>query len=431
MEKQVPETRVLIVSTRPALAAGLVKEIEQHPNVEMIGDVIRPIDALDNRVVPATLAPDVVLIDGEGAGADLPALMGQLMHRWPNALIVIVTLLMEAEEIQQVLLNGARAVLPLNWGSEKIVESLRKLHTQEWRKLQEAASKEEKEGLEGYIISVAGMKGGIGRTFLAVNLAVMLRKLSGKPVLLMDADWGDVDVSLYMNLSSRYDVSELLSHYKEMDEELLEGVLTSHATGVDVLTAPKSPISVPAIPPVFFPRLFSSLRALFAYIVIDTGPQMDEVAASVMDHSNTVLLVTTPDIPAMQQTTLLLETLYSWKYPEGKSQIVVNRAKYPGGIPTSDISSFFGAKPIATLPESTVDVMVSINRGVPLVQSGSGALVKEIRKLAERFIEIKASIEMESASPEEKASAKERQERKPRGKLGFLFLGMNEGGGKA
>jgi pilus assembly protein CpaE len=289
MEKLAPRTRVLIVSTRPALAAGLVKEMKRHPHVEMVGDVVRPTDALDSRVVPTTLSPDVILIDGEGAGADLFALMGQLMLRWPNSLIVVVTLLMEAEEIQQVLLNGARAVLPLTWGSEKIVESLRKLHVQEWRRLQEASSKEEGEGGEGYVVVVAGMKGGIGRTFLAVNLAAALKKLSGKSVMLMDADWGDVDVSLYMNLLSRYDVTELLNHYKEMDRDLLEGVLSPHSSGVEVLTAPKNPIGLPTVPPVFFPRLFSLIRSRFAYIVIDTRAHMDEVTASAMDNSNAVL----------------------------------------------------------------------------------------------------------------------------------------------
>ena len=423
MEKLAPRTRVLIVSTRPALAAGLVKEMKRHPHVEMVGDVVRPTDALDSRVVPTTLSPDVILIDGEGAGADLFALMGQLMLRWPNSLIVVVTLLMEAEEIQQVLLNGARAVLPLTWGSEKIVESLRKLHVQEWRRLQEASSKEEGEGGEGYVVVVAGMKGGIGRTFLAVNLAAALKKLSGKSVMLMDADWGDVDVSLYMNLLSRYDVTELLNHYKEMDRDLLEGVLSPHSSGVEVLTAPKNPIGLPTVPPVFFPRLFSLIRSRFAYIVIDTRAHMDEVTASVMDNSNAVLAVTTPDIPSMQQTSLLLETLYAWKYPEGKAQVLINRARYPGGIPIKEIKSFFGVEPIAVLPEATGDAMISINKGIPLVQSNSGPLSKEINKLAKRLMEKKAAAVPEARADAKAKKEKEMAKRRPRGRLGFLFLG--------
>ncbi len=426
MEKLAPRTRILIVSTRPALAAGLVKEINRHPHLEMVGDVVRPTDALDSRVVPTTVSPDVILIDGEGAGADLFALMGQLMLRWPNALIVVVTLLMEAEEIQQVLLNGARAVLPLTWGSEKIVESLRKLHVQEWRRLQEASGKEEKESTEGYVVSVAGMKGGVGRTFLAVNLAVALKELSGEPVMLMDADWDDMDVSLYMNLLSRYDVTELLSHYKEMDADLLSGVLTPHSSGVEVLTAPKNPVGLPTVPPVFFPRLFSMIRSRFSFIIIDTGVQVGEVTASVMDNSNTVLIMTTPDIPSMQQTSLLLETLYAWKYPAGKVQVVINRAGYPGGIPVKEIKSFFRMEPAAILPESAGDAMISVNKGIPLVQSGSGSLAKEIKKLAKRFMKMRATAVPASESGAKEEGKKREPERKPRGKLGFLFTGLSK-----
>jgi pilus assembly protein CpaE len=387
MDNNLPKTRVLVIGERPDMLAGLMQKLEKHPYMEAVEDVVHPENALDSRLVPTSASPDVVVIAADRATEAFFTLVERLLIRWPNALVVSIVPPIDADAIQQMLLNGVRAVLPFSWGSDKILESLRRLHVQEWRRLQGVAGKRSIEKSRGQVIAVTGTKGGVGRTFLAVNLSVALHKVSNSRVALVDADWGDVDVSLYMNLVSRYNAADLLSHFEEMDDSLLSGVLTPHSSGVEVLAAPKKPFGLPPIPQGFFSRLFSLLRSRFAYIVVDTGSRLDELTTRVVEHSDTLLLLTTPDVASMQQASLFMETLHSWKYPEDRVRLVINRAKYPGGVPEKDIRSFLGIEPVAVLPESTDDAMISVNKGIPLSQSDSGALAKEIKKLARVLVE--------------------------------------------
>ena len=423
MEDALPKTRVLVVSERPDILPELLEEMEKHPYLEVVGDVVHPENALDSRLVPPSVSPDVILIAGDEVPKGLFELVEKLLTRWPHTLVVSLAPPLDTDRIQQMLLNGVRAVLPLGWSNGKVAEALRRLHLQEWYRLQGSAGKEAGGKSKGYVISLVGTKGGIGRTFLAVNLSVALQRICGKPVILMDADWGDVDVSLYMNLVSRYSVADLLSHHEEMDDSLLSGVLTPHSSGVEVLTAPKKPFSLPPIPPDFFSKLFSLLQSRFAYVVVDTGPQLDEVTTQVMEHSDLALLITTPDIASMQQASLLLETLHAWKYPEEKIRLLINRAGYSGGVPEKEMESFFGTKPLAILPDEVSDAMTSANKGIPLLQSDSGSLAKEIKKLAKKLSSEDAAS-TDGGSPSfrtKKVLPLDRRDRQGMGQL-FWFL---------
>ncbi len=398
MDNILPKTRVLVISERPDMMPELTKEIEHSPEIELLGDIVHPESALNSRFISPSVTPDVVVITDGGVSEHLFNLVEKLLTKWPNTLIVTVAPPMDAEAIQQMLLNGVRAVLPMSWDQSKIVESLRKLHLQEWYRIQ-GVTGQGREKARGKVITILGAKGGIGKTFLAVNLAVALKKVSGKAIALVDADWGDVDLSLYMNLVSRYNVADLLSHHEEMDDSLVSGVLTQHSSGVEVLTAPKKPFGLPEVPSDFFSRLFSFLRARFSYIVVDTGTMIDEVTARVIENSDLILMIVTPDVASLQQASSLLETLHSWNFPEEKVRLLINRATYSGGIPEKEIESFFGVKPLAMLPEETDDAMISVNKGIPLLQSDSGTLSKGIKKLARALMEEGSTISNSSGIP--------------------------------
>ena len=398
MDNILPKTRVLVISERPDMMPELTKEIEHNPEIELLGDIVHPESALNSRFISPSVTPDVVAITDGGVSEHLFDLVEKLLTKWPNTLIVTVAPPMDAEAIQQMLLNGVRAVLPMSWDRSKIVESLRKLHLQEWYRIQ-GVTGQGREKARGKVITILGAKGGIGKTFLAVNLAVALKKVSGKEIALVDADWGDVDLSLYMNLVSRYNVADLLSHHEEMDDSLVSGVLTQHSSGVEVLTAPKKPFGLPEVPPDFFSRLFSLLRARFSYVVVDTGARIDEVTAGVIENSDLILMTVTPDVASLQQASSLLETLHSWNFPEEKVRLLINRATYSGGIPEKEIESFFGVNPLATLPEETGDAMVSVNKGIPLLQSDSGTLAREIKKLARTLAEDDSTVSNSSGKP--------------------------------
>lgn len=72
------------------------------------------------------------------------------------------------------------------------------------------------------VIAIASGKGGVGKTNVAVNLAVALAQQGAKP-LLFDADLGLGNVDVLLGLSPRYNLSHVISGEKSMEEVLITG----------------------------------------------------------------------------------------------------------------------------------------------------------------------------------------------------------------
>lgn len=72
------------------------------------------------------------------------------------------------------------------------------------------------------IIGIASGKGGVGKTTVSVNLAVMLASM-GKKVMVFDADLGLANAQLAMGRRTPYNFSHVLSGEKTVNEIIIEG----------------------------------------------------------------------------------------------------------------------------------------------------------------------------------------------------------------
>ena len=72
------------------------------------------------------------------------------------------------------------------------------------------------------IIGIASGKGGVGKTTVSVNLAVMLASM-GKKVMVFDADLGLANAQLAMGCRTPYNFSHVLSGEKTVNEIIIEG----------------------------------------------------------------------------------------------------------------------------------------------------------------------------------------------------------------
>ncbi|NND67031.1 MAG: P-loop NTPase, partial [Halioglobus sp.] len=72
------------------------------------------------------------------------------------------------------------------------------------------------------VIAVTSGKGGVGKTSIAVNLAVSLAQ-EGREVVLFDADLGLSNVDIALGLKPAHDISEVLSGERSLEEILVQG----------------------------------------------------------------------------------------------------------------------------------------------------------------------------------------------------------------
>ncbi len=220
----------------------------------------------------------------------------------------------------------------------------------------------------GRVIALFGTKGGVGRTTIGVNLAVALRQRTQAKTVLFDADFFFGDIALHLNIPPSHSIIDLIDRIDQLDEEVLDQVLIPHASGLCVLLSPRNPEDVDSISPSHLARLVDLMAASYDYVVIDCQAIYDERTLVLLEKSDAILLVIKPEVGCVKNMAVFSELAAKLGLPfDKKIQIVLNRAGSKSGIGPKEIERIFRRQIAFQIASGGNAVVVSVNRGVPLV----------------------------------------------------------------
>ncbi|MDE3091239.1 MAG: AAA family ATPase, partial [Chloroflexota bacterium] len=221
----------------------------------------------------------------------------------------------------------------------------------------------------GKIIAVLGSKGGTGSSTLAVNFAVALREETKERVALIDANFEFGDISVLMNLPNSRTIVDLTGEKTEIDHDLVDGTMASHASGVKVLLAPARPELAELITLDHLKRIMELISDSFDYIVVDLCKSVHESTIFFLDQADQILLVSTSDIPAVKNARLFFELTDALGYPPEKTLFILNKEDGRSAISAKDIAASVKHPVSLLLPKDERATTLAINRGVPLITS--------------------------------------------------------------
>jgi pilus assembly protein CpaE len=217
------------------------------------------------------------------------------------------------------------------------------------------------------MICVLGPKGGIGKTLTSANLAVGLAQ-AGRKVAVVDLDLQFGDVGLSLGLTPSRTIYDLVKSGGSLDAEKIEGYLTPHPSGVQVLMAPVRPDQAASVTIDFLRELYPLLRAGNEFVIVDTPPGFSPEVIASIDCSTHVCMVGMLDSLSLKNTKLGLETLDLMGYKRNRIRIVLNRADTHVGVTQEDVAAVIGRAPDVLVP-SHRDVVRSVNEGTPILYS--------------------------------------------------------------
>jgi pilus assembly protein CpaE len=283
------------------------------------------------------------------------------------------------------------------------------------------------------LIVIFSPRGGAGCSTVALNLAIALQGQRKANVLLIDGNlrFGSLDAML--NLQVTRSIADLPSSLADNDPEVVHTATLPHTSGIRLLAAPPRPEMADLVSTQHLQQILALGRQRYDYIVADLGSRLDEGVLYFMDEAECIIILLTPDIPAIKNARLFLEVALSLEYNLDNILFVLNRANPRGGITAEAVERHLKHPISVNIPDNPRVVQNAINRGVPLIlyereQDKNMPLTQQLLALAELIPqpgevkeEIVEQVQETPASEKVPAAAARSTRPKKKGFLGKLF----------
>jgi pilus assembly protein CpaE len=191
---------------------------------------------------------------------------------------------------------------------------------------------------EGRVLAVYSVKGGAGKTTVAVNLAAALAERHRGECVLVDLGLPYNHAALTANLVP---TGSLALHENASDAELEELLLSAcihHPVGMMVLPGSLKVEQSELVTPHLVQRALSALARTFTYLVVDLGVATSETTLTVLERATQVILIVTPELTAMKDTRELIDVFRSvLKIPDGHIKLVLNHPRASSMVERSDV----------------------------------------------------------------------------------------------
>ncbi|MCW2132057.1 AAA family ATPase [Arthrobacter sp. VKM Ac-2550] len=363
---------------RLALAGGLPGEMATISPDSVIGEAHELLSLImGNR-------PEVIVLGPGLATEDALRLATVMDVQFPGLSVVLVA---EAtpELVLQAMRAGVRDVIsPLaDIPSIRILlERASQVFASKYLKMFPGATPSSEQGL---VIGVFSPKGGVGKTTVATNLAVGLGKLAPMNVVVVDLDlqFGDVASALY--LDPEHTMTDAVSNSASQDSMVLKAFLTVHPANIYALCAPLEPVMADLISADQVTHVLQQLTAQFKYVVVDTGPGLNEHTLAALEQCTDAVWVAGMDVSSVRSLRTGLDALRQLDLIPETRHVVLNFADAKSGLSVQDIEASLAAPIDVAIPRSKA-LSYSTNRGIPILQDEvKDPATKNLKALVQRF----------------------------------------------
>ncbi|MDP9470789.1 MAG: AAA family ATPase [Chloroflexota bacterium] len=356
--------KVLVVDDNEKTRHRLIEQL-RFEDVEVSGESILGAAAF---TWAEHLDVDVVLVSIEEPVARALRTVESLAvgaRTWP---VIGLSSLGDREAMRKAMVAGVRDYLPTSAPAEEIRRAIVSVHEVETTR-RTALTRGEAPTRLGTIVTVFGVKGGIGKSTVSSNMAVSLAQETKQHVAMLDLDLQFGDAAVMLDIVPSQTIEDAAKEVDRMDPQLISGYLEDHPSRLRLLAAPPTPEGAEGISPEQVGQVLEALASTNDYVVVDTSAQFDPATVVALDLSTIVLLVVVPEVPCIRRTKAALTLMQEWGYSQDKLKLVINRSRKKAEVSIEEIEQVLQYPIYAQIPEDR-EVAKSISIGTPVAMSG-------------------------------------------------------------
>jgi pilus assembly protein CpaE len=378
--------RIVLAIADPALAAEVGVLGEESGTLDVVATVV---DAHELTAVLGRTEIDAVLVHEDLGPLPVLELTRRLAAEHPTVGFLLLAREATPDLLRQALRAGVRDVLSLPLTVEAVSEAVEAAAG--WsRAVRDRMEAEDMrlvaERVGGRVIAVAGAKGGVGTSTVALHLAsAVARADAERTVCLVELDLQIGDLRALLDVQSRRSIADLVAVAAEITQRSLDDTLYVHPSGLRVLLAPDRGEDAEDVGGAAARGILAALKFQYDVVVCDIGAVMTEAGAVAVEMASDVLVVSTPDVPALRAANRLLDLWDRLRIRSGDAQVLLNRVSRE-----SEIQPEFARKVVAaemletTIPAAFRDLESALNTGAP-DRLEQGGVYKALTRLAQEI----------------------------------------------
>ncbi len=317
----------------------------------------------------ASKGTDIVIVDlvlPDMSGFDILERLRR-DQRYGHIPVVVITSDNKLEDKLKAFEQGADDYLVKPFQPEELVARLRILASR-GKALKIVQQMETQSENISTIVAVHSLRGGVGCTSLAVNLAIAYYQLWQRKTLLIDAVLTAGQVAMMLDVAPRITWEQYLGLAPNaITGEDIDQLASAHKSGIYYVASSKTPLAADAFTDEFWRVIFAEFKKRNEFIVVDLAHDFSDMTIQLLNKADWILLVLAPEVASLRAAASALEIYDRLGFTSEKVKVVLNQTTNNSGIKQAKLEKALERPFDFIIPHDSMEVMRALNFGVPFI----------------------------------------------------------------
>lgn len=309
---------------------------------------------------------DLVFLEYGGDSAEALAKINQILTLAKGVPLYILLQQKDADFIIEASHQGVQGFIEC---PNEVLHILSILHMQDRRRL----------GKNGNVSSLFSLKGGVGCTALATNLASHLNDMTEGRTVLVDLNMPLGDTALYLNMESQhlYSLTDFVYNLNRFDENLIYKSLSQHESGLYLLPLPTEVTELESLNGNIVKTIIQALRRYYDHVIIDCASDLSDMTISCLDESDNIVLVSEPSLSSLRAVNSVLQLTQKLGYMKDSIKLVVNRSNSDEDEMLDEVVNSLDVETVIKVNNAYAEFNESLKEGILLKEYSPDSIINK------------------------------------------------------